>query len=347
MSRPAAAPPDRSPGAARARARQRNLVLVAIGVALLGLLVWTADWNELLRHLETLGWRAPLVLVPYLLIAWIDAIGWRYTLPHADRDRVPFSALYLTRMAGEAVNSVTPTATVGGEPVKAHVLRAWGVPVSDGMASVVLARTALIASQSLFVAMGVAALSWRMGHPWVALGWLVGLAVAASAFIVLLVRLQQRAPATALVRVIGRFAPGWQLLERLAHGAEAVDRRLDDYYQLERGAFARATACHLGGWLLGTGEVLLMMALIGHPVSVLDAFVIESLSQVVRALAIVIPGGIGTQEWGGVWLCEFLGIPTAEGVTLWLLKRARETIFDGVGLAYLTRRLGRSAREPT
>lgn len=343
MSRRAADPSGSTPAATRARSRRRSLALVVVGLGLLGLLVWTTDEQQLLAHLRTLGWRAPLVLVPYLLIAWVDALGWRLTLPAADRARVPLAALYLTRMAGEAVNSVTPTATVGGEPVKAHILRAWGVPTTDGMASVVLARTALVASQSLFVAMGVAALSYRMGHDWIALGWLAALALASAGFVVLLVRLQRRAPATALVRLIGRFAPGWQLLERLAHGAEAVDRRLEDYYRLEPGAFLRATGCHLIGWVLGVAEVLLMMALIGHQVSLTDAFIIESLSQVVRALAIVIPGGLGTQEWGGVWLCELLGIPAAEGVTLWLLKRARETLFDAVGLVYLTRRLGRRA----
>lgn len=341
MSRPAAELRASEPAAARTRSRRRSVALVALGFVLLAVLIWTTDAKLLLEHMRTLGWRAPLVLLPYLVISAIDALGWRLTLPAADRMRVPLLGLYMTRIAGEAVNSVTPTATVGGEPVKAHVLRGWGVPVSDGMASVVLARTALIASQSLFVAMGVAALSYRMGHAWIALGWLVGLAVASAGFIILLVRLQQRAPATALVRLIGRFAPGWQLLERLARGAEAVDQRLDTYYRLERGAFLGATGCHLLGWVFGTGEIMLIMTLIGHPVTALDAFIIEALSQVVRALAIVIPGGIGTQEWGGTWLCELLGIPGAEGVTLWLLKRARETLFDAAGLVYLTRRLGR------
>jgi len=314
---------------------------VLVGIALLAVLIWTTDGDEILAHLRTLGWRAPLLLLPYLFISWLDALGWRLTLPAAHRARVPLSALYLTRIAGEAVNSVTPTATIGGEPVKAHVLRAWGVPVSDGMASVVLARTALIAAQSLFVAMGVAALSYRMGHEWIAAAWMLGLAVAASGFILLLVRVQQRAPASAVVRLVGRIAPGWQLLQRLAHGAEEVDRRLEDFYRLERGRFLATTSCHLLGWIFGTAEVMLMLALIGHPVTILDAFIIESLSQVVRAVAIVIPGGIGTQEWGGMWLGELLGIPAAEGVTLWLLKRARETLFDAIGLLYLTRRLGR------
>jgi uncharacterized membrane protein YbhN (UPF0104 family) len=78
-----------------------------------------------------------------------------------------------------------------------------------------------------------------------------------------------------------------------------------------------------------------MMSLIGAPVSWLDAFVIESLAQPIRAIALVIPGGLGAQEWGGVLLCTRLGIPEADAVTLWLLKRGRETIFDVVGLAYL------------
>jgi len=51
-------------------------------------------------------------------------------LPPAVAARVPFVSLYLTRMAGEAVNSLT--VAVGGEPLKAHLLRAFGVSGSDG-----------------------------------------------------------------------------------------------------------------------------------------------------------------------------------------------------------------------
>ena len=78
-----------------------------------------------------------------------------------------------------------------------------------------------------------------------------------------------------------------------------------------------------------------MMALIGHPLGLLDALLVEALVQPVRAAAIVIPGGLGAQEVGGVALCRFLGIPEPVAVTLWLLKRGREFVFDGVGLIYL------------
>ena len=54
--------------------------------------------------------------------------------------------------------------------------------------------------------------------------------------------------------------------------------------------------------------------------------------------SLVIPGGVGAQELGGVALCSFLGIPEPVGVTLWLLKRGREWLFDAIGLVYLGRR---------
>ena len=88
---------------------------------------------------------------------------------------------------------------------------------------------------------------------------------------------------------------------------------------------------------IGVTEVALIMYLIGAPVSWLDALIIEALSQPIRAAAVVIPGGLGTQEWGGVALCRMIGMPEDVGATLLLLKRGRELVLDGVGLAYLVR----------
>src|SRR5438552_3122518 len=114
---------------------------VLAGGLLLALLLYHAGVGPVLVRLGALGWGTPFILLPYLVIAAFDALGWRCTLPA--QARVPFGAVYLARMAGEAVNSLTPTA-VTGEPLKAHLLRAWGVSAADGVASIVIAKTALI-----------------------------------------------------------------------------------------------------------------------------------------------------------------------------------------------------------
>ena len=57
-----------------------------------------------------------------------------------------------------------------------------------------------------------------------------------------------------------------------------------------------------------------------------------------RAAALVIPGALGVQEWGGLWLCTMLGMAEPHAVALWLLNRAREAVFDALGVAYLGKR---------
>ena len=334
--------PTNDPPAAAGRSRLRAALLVAVGLALLGTLLYSTGLAPILEHMRILGGRAPLVIVPYLLVALIDTFGWRCTLPRGARVAVPFAALYLTRMAGEAINSVTPTATVGGEPVKAYLLRSWGVAGVDGVVSVLLARTALVVSQSMFVAFGVAALFIHLEHAWWGLVWLAAMLVLVLGFGTALVALQLRNPTITVWRLLRRIFRRSHLLERLQHHATSIDRGLEHFYRFERRAFVQATALYLFGWLFGVWEVHLMMWLIDAPVTWLDAFIIESLAQPIRAVAIVIPGGVGAQEWGGAWLCMSLGVPEPAAVTLWLLKRARETVFDVVGLTYMTTRSRRA-----
>lgn len=317
--------------------RIRTAVAVGVGLLLLAFLLYHAGLEAVWERLRILGWWSPLILLPYAVIGLVDALGWRVTLPAVWRRRVPMTSIYMARMAGEAVNSVTPTAAVGGEPVKAYLLRAWGVPGGDAMASVVIAKTALTAAQSIFTAIGLGAGLFYIGKPRVALAFLVGLVVLSAGFTLLLVWVQRRNPATAVLRWLRRFAPRSAFLARFEGPVAALDERLADFYHVERGAFVSASVWNFVGWILGVVEVQVMLTLIGHPVTWLEALIIEALAQPIRAAAIIIPGGIGTQELGGVWLCTQLQIPEPVAITLWLLKRARELVFDGIGLIYLAR----------
>jgi putative membrane protein len=328
-------PGGSSPGRS---SRLRSILAGGVGIALLVWLLFHAGLDELHDQFDTIGWLAPLVLLPYFAVTICDAISWRYTLHPDQRGQVPFHVLLLARMAGEAVNSLTPTATVGGEPLKAQLLRKYDVPLSDGLASIVVSKTALTVAQSLFTALGFAGLLLVLGRPGLGAFWLVVLLGVLVGFTYGLLHVQQRNPATAIWRWTSRVFPRFRLLERLESGVRAVDERLQDFYQDERRAFVLATLWDFVGWAFGVVEVQLMCTLIGYPIPWLEAFVIEAVAQPIRAVAIVVPGGLGIQEWGGVEFCQFLGMPEATATTLWLLKRGREIVFDLIGLAYLARR---------
>jgi hypothetical protein len=79
------------------------------------------------------------------------------------------------------------------------------------------------------------------------------------------------------------------------------------------------------------------MTLIGHPVTIGDAVVIEALAQPTRLAGILIPGTLGVQEAGGMVIFGLLGFAPELGLALMLLKRVRELGFNVLGLGLLTR----------
>jgi hypothetical protein len=65
------------------------------------------------------------------------------------------------RTAGVAVNQLTPTASVGGDFVKAGLVRRW-VPVTDGFASVMVDKLTFALGETIFVVVGLASTSTCM-----------------------------------------------------------------------------------------------------------------------------------------------------------------------------------------
>ena len=311
------------------------------GVALLAFLIWNIGLSEVLKHVRQIGWYAPLLFAPYLAVALCDAKGWAYAIPPASPARqTPLWRIALARIAGEAINNLTPTANVGGEPVKAYMLRSHGLAVDAGLASVVAAKTALTVSQIAFIFLGLPFFLYRLG--WVQVWWwvfgpLVGLAYG---FVVLLVRSQRRGLMGMAVRGLRRFFPRWQRLTHWEERARKIDAHLLSFYSENREGFLLSILYHFFGWLLGAVEMWFFFHLMGVPVSLIDSLIIESMVQPITAAGLVIPGALGVQEAGGVFLCRLLGIDEGAGLTLMALKRIREAIYNMVGLIVIMRATG-------
>jgi putative membrane protein len=309
-----------------------QLALMGVGLVLLAVLIHQTGPRQLLRHVQALGWWAPVILIPYAVASAVDTAGWRVTFA----GRPPsFSLLYLARLVGEAVNSVTPTAYLGGEPIKAYLLARFGVPMGEAAASVILAKTALTIAQIAFVILGIAILLTEGSGGWSSVPGLLavlGLGVLVAAA---LVRWQRHGLIASIVRVLRRLLPGAGFVDRLAQRAGDVDDRLRAFYGSRPRAAVASVVLHLLGWIAGAGEVFAIMLLIGHPVTWIQAIAIEALAQPARLLGVVVPGTIGVQEAGGMVVYRLIGLPPELGLTTMLLKRVREIGYSLVGLALL------------
>ena len=157
----------------------------------------------------------------------------------------------------------------------------------------------------------------------------------AYGFTLLLIRWQRRGLMGALVRLLRRLVPRWQRLARWEGWAGEVDAHLLHFYDGNPRGFVVSTCYHFGGWLFGAIEILIFLFLMGVPTAPTDALIIETMIQPLYVAALIIPGALGVQEAGGVFLCGLLGIDDGAGLTLMALRRARETIYNGIGLAAL------------
>ena len=315
-----------------------QLLAVCVGLSLFGVLLWTVGLAEVLQHIIGLGWFAPLILLPYAAIALCDAKGWAYLIPRqASPHSVPLWTFSLIRIAGEAVNNLTPTASIGGEGVKAYLLRSYGIGVDVGLASVVAAKTALTVAQVAFILLGLPFFLFRFGwgvHSWWVLGLVMG---GAYGFVFVLIRWQRKGMMAMAVRTLQGWFPRWRTLQQWEAGARRIDAQLLQLYDGAPQIFLVSVVYHFFGWVLGAVEVFVVLGLIGVPITLIDALIIESMVQPVTAAALFIPGALGVREAGGVFLSRLLGIEAGAALALMVLKRAREAVYNSIGLLVLTR----------
>ena len=301
-------------------------VLAGLGVA--AWLAWEVGPAALIGELRRLSWRLGLLMLPQALVSVLDAAGWRYGFPGR---LPPLGPLITMRLAGEAVSDTTPTGTLGGDALKAWLAGRAGIPLRDGLVSVVVAKTALVGSQVLFLVQGLALVAIgpapsRGLHAVLAI--LAGVGALASAGFVWAQR-------HGLFRVGGR-ALGWLGLPGGATGAAArLDEDLRTYYRERRGRLLWSVALHLLGWMVGALEVWLALGFLGVPIPMSTALVIEAAATGIRSAGFLVPGSLGIQEGGLVGIFAALGLGGSMGLTFGVIRRIREAVWALAGYACL------------
>jgi putative membrane protein len=311
--------------------RAIRLTLLAVGVAFLGYLVVQVGQETLLVSFQAISWRLLLIVwFPFALVVALDTLGWHFAFRHT---LASFPMLFMVRLAGEAFNAATPTASMGGEPVKAYLLQPQ-VPLGEGMASVIVAKTTVTLAQGLFLVAGIALAltSLPPATPLLkAMIWLAGVeAVALGAFVLL----QQKGLFGGGLRVLRGLGFSWG--DQGEEGARRLDRALSAFYREHPGRLALSLFFHFAGWVLGSLEVFLILHFMGIPVSLTTAVVIEAFAAAIKSAAFLIPAGLGALEGGIMAIFAAFGLGAGAGLSMTLVRRFRELAWVAAGLVVLS-----------
>ena len=308
-------------------------LLVLTGLALVVYLVAQIGPAAIWASFVTLGWRLPIVLAfPYALAAVVDTLAWWLLLPTP----VPFLLLLRARLAGEAVSLATPTMSVGGDPLKAYLLRPR-LPLLDGFVSVIADKTTVVAGQVLFLALGLLAAALVAPPSGRLLPIMAGLLVVEVLAVGGFALVQASGALGGGGRLLGRLGKrvGLGGAERFEQGLGDLDRALAALYRQRRRRLVASAIVHAVAWATGGLEIYLVLSLLGTPTPLGIALIVESFASGVKFASFMVPASLGALEGGYVVFFEAFGLGAAAGLSYVLVRRLREITWAVVGFLAL------------
>jgi uncharacterized protein (TIRG00374 family) len=290
--------------------------------------------TSIVENIRSCGWSLLPVLVVYPFIFAFDTLGWSYAFAQKLPDHVPFLSLYRIRIIGETLNAIIPfSASLGGEPMKAELLkRRHGIPLSEGIASILIVHTTFWASLNLFVIGGIVVtmrtlpltpVLWKS-----VLAFLFGLGLAAMLLVIGL-----HWGLFKKVHDLGESFKWWgdHSSQKKEHFLE-LDGRIKKFFTQDPKRFFLSTFYNFLGWFCGTFEVYFVANLLGMNIGFFEAWLLEALIQVLRIVTFFIPSSVGVQEGGILLIFSQFGFANPVSMTFAVIRRLREILWIGFGL---------------
>jgi uncharacterized protein (TIRG00374 family) len=340
-----AAKPVKRKALMRVIRKSRRWLLGIIGLALAWRALSGVAWSEVGDLLSGLGPLSILIILGFnlLMLPLMTARWWLLLRTLGSPVGLLTACAY--RLAANAVSYLTPGPHFGGEPLSVYLLHhREHIPLSTATTSVVVDRLLeLLASLVVLAFCLVGPAVAKRGPSIESRGLFVVIAVLAvfSGFLAALFTGQK--PTSRLVLIVNRFCIRY--FPRLSSGLKPLMEILvkgevvaEFFFRKHRRWFLLANLSSLFHWFGVFVEFWLMSALLGLPLSFLQLAAVVATARL--AFLTPLPAGIGVLETVLPWETAAFGPGSALGVSLCLIIRIRDLIFNltGLGLAmhYLT-----------
>jgi len=269
------------------------------------------------------GWGIALVLSQEFVAHLLNASGWRFAFTREIAARFSLRELVRLRVAGDAINYLTPTATIGGEVARTAMLsEACGADVRA--VSVIIAKATQTLAQAFFITAGLVlvATEWIATGPFRSfLPWAVGGGLSTAILVAFCVKARGSGTAAAWRRAFGTS--------------------LGEFLRNHPGRVALSTLMFALAYAWGAFEAYWICRFLLMPVPVITVFTIEVLSITVDGILFMVPAKIGTQEGGKVAVFATLGLSPSLGFAFGVVRHVRELVWAALGAFLYCAAIGR------
>lgn len=325
--------------------RTRRLAPIGFLFAVLGLLLFAyavrkAGISQITDGIRRLGVGFVLVLVLSAVRQSARSLAWTkcFEPPY----RLTFRDAFAARVMGDALGNIIPLASVAvSEPSKAAFVR-HRVPLMAGLSALAIENIFYSLSVVLFIFSGMTALllSFPLPKPlrYAAIGSLVAIAILAP-LSYLIVRQRWRFLSGSFFWLHRRAGQRTWTASASAR-AQTLEDRVYGFYDRNRGRFIAIFALQVCFHLAGIAEIYITLFFVSETIAptLLTAFILESVNRVINVVFKFVPLRTGVDEYGSGVLAKVLGFTRASGVTLAIVRKARDIFWTTIGVALIVRR---------
>jgi putative membrane protein len=315
------------PAGIDARMKFLGTLAFAAGLAVLGWLLVRFGTAPIAAAWTTLGFRGlAIVVAAHLPVAAFLGLAW-WSL---GRDLAGATArkFIWARLVRDGAAEVLPFSQVGGYVFGARALALSGIPGFFAAISTVVDLVVELAAKLPYILIGLALLAMLKQQSDYFAPVLAGVAI--SGGLLALAAIFRDRSRGVLERLAMRMAQRWPALQL---GEPTETRAMISRVLARDGRATAAFALHFIAWALGAAEAWIAFRLMGSPIGLAEACVIDSLFTGLRTFAFFIPGAVGVQEAAYVALCAMFGIPPGVALAFSLVRRARDFLIGAPCLA--------------
>ncbi|MDD5086946.1 MAG: lysylphosphatidylglycerol synthase transmembrane domain-containing protein [Candidatus Nanoarchaeia archaeon] len=314
--------------------KRSRIISIGIGIAIIAFLFWYVKVDDIIVAFSNFSLINLLIyLLVSVTIMILLTIKWSIVL-NSFGIKIPFIQLFKYKLAGFGVSYITPSAHIGGEPVRAHLLhKNHNIEFKKSLSCVVIDKSLELILNGLFGCIGILIVLFNFTLPkrTTAIMILSFFALISIIYSFYRLTLQEKGFFTTALRFLR--IDKIKILKKYENEINEFESHIISFFKYNWKAFFKASFVFLIAWLFMFIEYKIALRLVGYDASLSAVFIVISL--VALAYIIPIPAALGSLEFGQSSAAALLGFSSAIGLALSLFIRGRDLLWTFIGLSYL------------
>ena len=313
-------------------AKKIEIVLVAAGIVLLGVVVTKIGWSSALTAIKQVWVAVPLLIGLSAIRLVLQTQAWRAALRQGGTEK-SWKELAGIRMASQCMGYLSVLGPAISEPMKIKLL---GDDWKKSTTATLVDSGVYWFSSALVGIVGciAAAIVLARGRYGAALMVFAVLFVLSASLL-----FRQKALLSSAVGLWGESAPGW-----LKKGAD-LEQQIRAFRERHPATLSSMMYMDLMCQVLLVAEAAVVISFAKLPVHLLTVLGIEAAVRITKMTSGWIPARIGADEGGAVAAFAAFGFSPSAGLMLAVARRSRDLLWCLIGLAWLAWRSHRARRK--